>query len=190
MNMMPNFPSDIAVPVQNYLSGERYILRRIDELEVSPSLVQGVTTICNEPSVYKWIFEDLFGSTPYTKDKAESFFEIGLNGWKEKKHFIFLLMSQTGDVVAAIDIKSPDLENAEIGYWASELHRGCMTNTVLALLSLARTAGYFRLFGRVKKENIASMKVLSRAGFQNDTVKSESCDTHNYYQVFLKTMGE
>ncbi|WP_289032240.1 GNAT family N-acetyltransferase [uncultured Paraglaciecola sp.] len=123
------------------------------------------------------------GGLPYSVEKAKGFFEMGRKGWKENKHFIFLLMTQNGDIAACIDIKSPYLKNAEIGYWASRSHRGCMTNTSIALLKLANVAGYTGLFGRAKKENTASAKLLLRTGFKYDMKESENCKTYNYYNV-------
>ena len=115
---------------------------------------------------------------------------MGYSGWSENDKFIFLILSPSGNVAAAIDIKSPDLTDAEIGYWASESHPGCMTNTTTELLKLARVAGFRSLFGRTKKGNIDSVGVLLRAGFRFDAVDSEESDTYDFYRIELKENGD
>lgn len=111
---------------------------------------------------------------------------MGCDGWRQNDKFIFLLLSPSGDVAAAIDIKSRNLDNAEIGYWASKSHRGCMTNTATELLNLARAAGYRGLFGRTKKGNKDSVGVLMRVGFRFDSKESEENETYDFYRIKLQ----
>ncbi len=64
-----------------------------------------------------------------------------------------------------MDIKSANLESAEIGYWLSAHHSGVMTNAVCALVQLARDAGYAELFALIRPTNTRSANVVARAGF-------------------------
>ncbi len=187
--MKPHFQKKISIPVRNHLTRDNYVLKRIDEVEPTEDRRKQITSICNEGKVYSWLFRDIFENKPYTEDKAKEFFEIGAKGWSENRMFIFLLLSSTGEVAAAIDIKSSDLDNAEIGYWASESHRGCMTNTTTELLGLARDAGYRKLLGRTKKGNKDSANVLLRAGFQFDAADSKNSEEHDFYRVDLQKNG-
>lgn len=80
---------------------------------------------------------------------------------------MFFLTDSAGLITAAIDIKSADRNQAEVGYWCSEHHRGVMINTLTELISLAQEAGFRALFAFVRKDNPASIKVLEKNGFGN-----------------------
>tara|TARA_R100000027_G_scaffold7146_1_gene5485 strand:+ start:3157 stop:3708 length:552 start_codon:yes stop_codon:yes gene_type:complete len=181
--MRPRFQANLSIPVRNHLTGEEYLLKRIDEVGLDPERRKQIASICNEPRVYSWLFRDLLQNAPYTEEKAISFFEMGRDGWRKGEKFVFLLLRRNGDVAAAIDIKSNDPDDAEIGYWSSESHRGCMTNTTIELVSLAESAGYRALFARTKKANKDSIGVLQRAGFQFDSKNSKADDLYDFYRI-------
>lgn len=183
--MPPSFPTHISVPVSNYLTGQPYLLKRMDEVPGTPAIYEQVIAICNEPDVYRWLFRDRLASQPYGVDMARQFFELGLQGWKTNASFIFLLLTLSGTLAAAADIKSADTDGAEIGYWASATHRGTMTNATKALLELAALAGYRSLWARVKKANANSARVLQRSGFTADPSQSQGDETYDFYRVEL-----
>ena len=184
--MLPVFPKQIGVPVLNHITGAKYCLKRMDEVEMTSAILSSLVSICNEQQIYSWLFKSLFEGKPYAEENAKSFFDFGLGGWSKRSHFIFLLVEEDGNVVAAIDIKSSDVEKAEVGYWSSLHHRGCMTNTAKALLDIAKEAGYKSLYGRVKKGNDNSSGVLLRSGFVFDESASEDCGTYDYFNVDLE----
>lgn len=103
---------------------------------------------------------------PYTRQEAVGFVEFAADGWSNSSMFVFLIRNYFNDVLGAIDIKSPNPEGAEVGYWASSLHRGYMTNALTALLELARNAGYQSLCAYTEPSNLRSQGVLRRAGFR------------------------
>lgn len=158
------FPHPIRVPIQNHLTGETCILIRAEELQPTPATLQRITAICNEPEVYQWLFHDPLKGEPYLEAKARQWLESAKTGWQEQTHFIFAVLNARAEIVAACDIKSTDAI-PEIGYWATRHHRGVMTNTVMALRSLATTAGFKGLFARAKIDNLKSQAVLQRVGF-------------------------
>lgn len=183
--MSPRFPSRLSLPVTNFLTGERCVLKRIDEVEATAAATEQMVAICNEPAVYAWLFRELFAGQPYDEAAARSFFERASEGWRTNQMFVFLLFTSNGKLAAAIDIKSSDLDEAEIGYWASEKHRGCMTNLAQELLALAGRAGFRKLFGRVRKQNAKSAGVLERSGFTLDRKASERDETNQIYRIEL-----
>lgn len=65
------------------------------------------------------------------------------------------------------DIES---DRAEVGYWVAPWARGrsAATSAVRALTDLAGSAGIQRLSARTSPENVASRRVLARAGFSPD----------------------
>ena len=163
-------------------------MTRIDEVASTQFVHDQLVSVCNEEKIYDWLFRKLFDGKSYREDNAIDFFRRGVEGWKSNKTFVFLLVTGLGEVVAAIDIKAPDLVSSEIGYWASERHRGCMTNTVVALLSIAKDAGYRSLFARVRKENQNSAGVLTRSGFKPSSTNED--ETYDFYQIDLNKDNE
>ena len=148
--------------VTNYLTGVPYLLRPFDGSWTPP--LSEIVRVCNEPRVYE-LFRHRLDGSPYGFENAGLFVDWAERGWRLGTHFVLALLSEPACVVGALDIKSPEWECAEIGYWLSEHHRGLMTNAVLELKSIAREMGYRSLYARVRPENLASAAVLLRAGF-------------------------
>jgi RimJ/RimL family protein N-acetyltransferase len=127
--------------------------------------VARIVSICSEPNVYEWLFREPLGGCPYEETKAREWLQWSNDGWSSGTHFVFAVIDDQKCVVAACDIKSNN-PIAEIGYWASQWHRGVITNAVISMCTLAADAGFRELFARTKKENYRSQAVLQRAGFK------------------------
>ena len=163
MSAGPNFTfSQTTVP--NHLSGRTYTMCCMAALEATEEFLDSVVKVCNETKIYDWLFRQRLHGAPYPKKDAERFKQWGTQGWQEGTHFLFIVLDR-GLAAAACDIKSADLNGAEIGYWASEKHRGIMTNAVRSMISAGFAAGFRRFYGRVRPGNAASAAVLIRAGF-------------------------
>jgi RimJ/RimL family protein N-acetyltransferase len=153
-------------PVDNHRDGRHYELTPVSLVVADELAVRDIVAACNEPQIYRILFESLLGGRPYGEDDAWRFLEWGEEGWSQGSRFAYVLADEAGAIVGAIDIKSADLESAEIGYWLSAAHTGAMTNTVCALCELARRAGYHALHALVLPGNTRSAAVLLRAGFE------------------------
>lgn len=162
----PGFPAFLDRPVKNARTGETYALVRADALPASPDHLREITAICNEPTVYDWLFRDRLGGDPYPPERAADFLSWAADGWRNGTHFAFLLLAPDGTVAGALDIKTPDLAAGEVGYWLSARHGGVMSNAVDVLADVARAAGYTALWARVREANGRSAAVLLRAGFE------------------------
>lgn len=173
--------------IRNALTGSEYSLVALDLIEPSDEVIAQVTSICNEPLVYGWLFRKMLSDQPYPPSKAREWFARGKDGWKENAHFVFAVLDQKGGFAAACDIKSADVSWAEVGYWSSNDHRGVMTNAVVGLIDLAREAGFERLFAETRPGNTRSQGVLRRAGFELSEQKPTRGD---HYIVFsIRTHG-
>ena len=160
---MPDpIPSTAPRCVLNHLTGKPYTLRPLDG-SWTPALLE-IVRVCNEPRVYE-LFRRKLSGVPYGLENAGLFVAWAERGWQFGTHFVLALLSEPGCVVGALDIKSPERDCAEIGYWLSAYHRGLMTNAVVELQSIAREMGYRGLYARVRPENLPSAAVLLRAGF-------------------------
>ena len=151
--------------IQNALTGEEYTLVALDLIEPSEERVAQVASICSEPLIYNWLFREFLSGKSYTTSDARDWFSWGKDGWLQNTHFGFGVVHKRDGIVAACAIKSAKFDGAEIGYWASNAHRGVMTNAVRGLIDLAREAGFERLIAETHQENFLSQAVLSRAGF-------------------------
>ena len=162
---------------QYWLPSERKITRNLlgSPYQMLPALgikpderqVANIVAICNQRSIYDFLFKARLNDRPYGEDDAKRFIAWAAEGWSKQSHFVFFLLDSSDLVSGALDIKSPDRTMAEIGYWCSEFHRGLMTNAVRELIDLAVSAGFNGLFARVRKDNLGSIKVLERNNFQS-----------------------
>lgn len=128
--------------------------------------VDVLVKVCNEPAIYDILFRKKLNGVPYTAQNAYSLINWAKQGWKDQTRFSFLVRDTNNQIAASIDIKSNNLSNSEIGYWATMHEPGIMTNTVLAICQLAKNNGYHSLYGLVRKDNPLSVVVLTRAGFE------------------------
>lgn len=164
----PDLARFVARDIANVRTGAPYRLVRADTIDPTDAQCAAITSVCNEPPVYEFLFRTRLDGAPYPHEKAREFLAWAQRGWAEATHFVFVVVDGTGTICAAADIKSPDLASAEIGYWASSRHAGVMTPAVAALCELARAAGFRSLFATVKPENSRSIAVLERNGFARD----------------------
>jgi RimJ/RimL family protein N-acetyltransferase len=132
----------------------------------SDSDIKKITEICSQSNTYESLFKERFEGKPYTEKDARDFISWVEDGWKNQTHFVFFIRKSNSEIIGAVDIKSADLNRAEVGYWADENHKGFMTSAVNELSVLAKEVGFSKLFAGVLKTNTKSIGVLERAGFQ------------------------
>lgn len=130
------------------------------------SFIEQIVEICNEELIYSILFSFNFKGQKYTPDKAQSFIDYSLKGWKENKNFVFIIHTGGDKLAGVIEIKSNDKECSEIGYWSSSKHPGIMTNALRELKKYAKSKGYKKLGAMVRTNNFGSQKVLKRNGFE------------------------
>jgi RimJ/RimL family protein N-acetyltransferase len=185
-NLLMNINPPYIAPVARFASNEQGSIQSSDDASrfVQADL-ERIVEICNQELVYNMLFAEKMAGKPYSLDKAQSFVSWAELGWKDKTHFVFIIRDGRGQIAAAMDIKSPDLDNAEIGYWASADSPGYITNAVAELLKIAASVGYHRLIALTKPENSKSAGVLQRNGFQQ--IENVERDGKEYLQ-FERTL--
>lgn len=171
-------------PIINALNGETYTLIPLYAVEPSAHHFEQVTAICNERLVYHWCFRVLCMAEAYPVSLASEWFTWAKEGWESGSHYVYALMSATGEIVGSCDIKSGDCERAEIGYWCSKKHRGVMTNAVRALLELASQAGYQCLSAAISTGNTRSISLIRRCGFDR-ALNGQEVDGNLEFEVRL-----
>lgn len=163
---------DKTVLIKNALTGDSYSLQPICHIAPTKEVLATIARICNQDLVYEWCFKDLCGDKGYPIEMAIDWIQWGTSGWEDRTHFVYAILDSNGEVTAACDIKSSDLERAEVGYWSSLNHRGVMTNAAKAMLQLADNAGFKTLFADIHPDNHKSQAVIKRCGFIRTDHKS------------------
>jgi len=164
----PTFDLSVRAAVLNALTGGRYMLTRADLVEISMQRLEEISGICNETLIYDRLFRPRRQGRPYSNEEARGFLEWAREGWQTNQHFVFLVLTEDGQIAGALDIKSADLNAGEIGYWLSTHHSGVMTAALNVMTALARQAGFRRLWARPDRDNQRSIALLNRAGFVPD----------------------
>lgn len=157
--------------IQSTKSNNKYIVedalsfleRQTDNYK---SIIEQIVETCNEDLLYSILFAFNFKGQKYTPDKAQSFLDYALKGWKGNKNFVFVIHTEDDKLAGIIEIKSNDKECSEIGYWSSAKHQGIMTNALRELKKYAKSEGYKKLGATVRVNNFGSQKVLKRNGFE------------------------
>lgn len=167
------FPSPICEPVRRHNSEQQFSLVRADSLVANERTLQQLVAVCNEPEIYRWLFADLCGGKPYSPKDADAWLYWAYRGWSENTHFAFAVLDQWGDVLAACDIKSNSVIDAEIGYWCSTAASGIMTDAVRAMIDVALRAGFRSFIAYTRPGNVRSVAVLGRLGFARPTVAGD-----------------
>ncbi len=179
------FKSKIKREIVNFLTGEKYEMLGGLDMSFSEDDVKKITKICSQKDAYDILFKNRLSGKPYTEKNARSFIDWIKDGWKNQTHFVFLIRKQDSEIIGAIDIKSPDLNRAEIGYWADENYRGFMTSAVNELFFIAKESGYIKLFAGVLAKNNKSIAVLERTGFRKVKEDKKDGEDHFIYEKEL-----
>jgi len=187
-NPKPVFDEKIEREVLNFKTGEKYKLLSGQDIIFSKEDIEQIASICSQEEVYNILFKIKFKDRPYTPEDAIQFTQWVEKGWKEGTHFVFFVRNTENKIVGAVDIKSPDLNRAEVGYWADRNSSGFMTNALMELCSIAKNAKYIKLFGQVRPENHKSSAVLERASFKYVGVNKREYNKDTDYLVYEKNL--
>ena len=165
MNDMNDIHFPEKVTLKNHFNERKLHLTRADCISSVPTVRARVTSICNQSTVYRNLFQARLKGARYTLSDADEFLAWAAAGWKLRTHFVFFIVDDQFGIVGAIDIKSAELDDAEIGYWSDSNHPGNITNAVLAMIDAAIETGFIRFTAFVRHDNDNSSRVLERAGF-------------------------
>ena len=148
------YPADI-------LSTERLVVREFSE-EDFPALY----AMCTEPTTASYMDETL---SDYDTESEKHcayirnvypFFDLALWGVYEKA---------SGKLIgrAGFSLPEDDSDTFSIGYLIDVPYRrqGFAKELIPALLSYAKEQGYTKISARIKRENVASLRVLTQCGF-------------------------
>lgn len=175
--MKPNWEFLNESIITNFKNQHQYkVISGINYL-ATEAQVESIVQACNSPEVFKWLFQ---AKCPdgYTKEDAIGFINWANDGWINNRYFVFFIIAADNSIVGAIDIKTDNLQAAEIGYWIHDQHTGLARNAVSKLTELAKKAGYKILFAQTREGNSKSEKVLINNHFKvnGEYLRSSKCD--------------
>ncbi len=171
--------------IVQYPTGIVYQFFPLSDFKADKTTADDIAKICNEPLIYNRLFKKLCKNEAYPAQKAAEFLKWAKTGFEDSTHFVFLIVSQSNQVVGAIDIKQNDLNAAEIGYWLSKEYAGLMTNAVIELVKQAKENGFKSLYGMCEIDNLKSQAVLERANFKKQGQRSRNNKEYFKYSIFL-----
>ena len=131
---------------------------------------------------------------PYTLDDAVAFFDNVRLG---KMGIVYGMFLNSGELVGVISLtpgRDVNRYSAEVGYFVGEQYwnRGYATEALMLVVNFAQHRhGFKRLFAMVFDFNLASMRVLEKAGFKKEgimkssAVKDEKVIDEHLYGIVL-----
>lgn len=175
----PRIPHPVRIAFANPRTGALYALESADDAaRFGPHAAAQVAAVCGEPLIYVRLFRDRLGGRPYDEANGSRFLTWAESHWRENTAFVFVITHPVEGIVGALDIKSTNRDEAEIGYWLSARHGGVMTNAVGLMRDLAWAAGYRALFAVTDPDNARSQAVLARAGFVHEGSLTRDGETY------------
>lgn len=123
-----------------------------------------IVEICNQPEINNTLFK-----RKYTQSDCISFFKWAEEGWVNKTHFVFFVTNIDNEIVACLDIKSNNLDKAEVGYWCSNKHNGLTAEALKIVIDWAKQNNFKLLFA--KPITNKSKILLKNVGFDDDFYK-------------------
>ncbi|PIY18065.1 hypothetical protein COZ14_01225 [Candidatus Dojkabacteria bacterium CG_4_10_14_3_um_filter_Dojkabacteria_WS6_41_9] len=138
-----------------------------NDFKITDGDISRIVSICNQKPIYNFLFAKRLKGEPYMDNSATGFIEWARTGWETGKYFVFLARDNEGKIVGAVDIKSDNVDGAEVGYWMDENSPGYMSNTVRGLVEHSRDVGFKKLIAFTLPNNDKSQRVLLRAGFNH-----------------------
>lgn len=143
------------------------ILRDFNEGDTEPLL-----SILNNQEVIKYLSSKI--PAPYTLEDAKWWISTG------SRIGIVKAIDLNGSLIGCIGVEKGEFEyqrSAEIGYWIAKDYwrQGIATQAIKEMTSLIfNTTDVVRLFASIFSENIASMRVLSKCGFELEAIHAKA----------------
>ena len=141
---------------------------RVSIRPLRPSDAPDIYDNVKDKEVVKWTLNI---PHPYPKDGALKFIRKSRYNIKKRKSFAFgIVLKSTSNAIGVVELMRVDRENknAELGYFLGKKYwrKGIITEAVgLAVKFGFEELKLHRIYASVFKTNIASSKVLEKAGF-------------------------
>lgn len=114
---------------------------------------------------------------PYTRAHAVDFIT---NLARTKDEHAYAIVTENDNFIGVIGWHLTRELGMELGYWIGKPHwgKGYASEVAIALVQAAGNAGYQELFANAKTDNLASIRVLQKAGFTETSSEIGDCGVH------------
>ena len=135
---------------------------------------------------------------PYSEEDGKQFIEICLSKSKPTIDFAIVVEGKAVGGIGIVPQKDVERISAEIGYWIGEKYwgKGIMTEAVRQMVSYAFTNFPLQKnYAPIFDFNIASQKVLQKAGFKQEAILKQAAIKNNkiidlHYYSLTKTQWQ
>ena len=158
----------VRLTLDEYIETDRLLIQRLKYEDAEEIFF----TYASKPEVTKY----LSWPTHQSVDDTRAFLNYAHEGWKEGKDYSFSLrLKENGNLIGSFGIMN-DNGKLQFGYTISpsKSGQGYASETVIKMMSLVRgQEGVYRIGTFVDVENIASQKVLIKAGLIEEAYLSK-----------------
>lgn len=169
--------------VREVLAGRNVQLRKL-----RPSDAEAIFQKVNDSEVVRWTTRI---PHPYPEDGAGQFIGKSLEQWEQGSAYVYAITLLGSDELAGvISLGNVFLKHgcAELGFWLEKAcwGKGLMTDAAQLILQVAfEDLGLYRVYASTFEANLASRKVLEKAGFQLEGVMREAVVRYDQRQNFM-----
>lgn len=147
--------------------------------------------LLDNPNVWEHLPETY--PEPLTEDLAGDLIELSIRSSHHEVLAVELEGEVVGQVRLAFDPGSDDRSEGEISYWLGELYWGQGIGGELVsyftALSFERRSELRSIFARVHERNVASARILGRAGYIFEARATETSAIHVYRRFRTDSLG-
>jgi RimJ/RimL family protein N-acetyltransferase len=165
-------------------NGEKVKIRKL-KLSDAKEIYEHV----NDKEIAQWTLTIPY---PYPEEEAAKFIRKTHYQIKTKKSYVFgIVLKETGKVIGAVGLIKINWthKNAEAGYWMGRKYwnRGLMTEALKLLLKFSfEQLQLHRVNAYVFADNITSMRVLEKNGFQREgEVREAICKYETWKNLLI-----
>ncbi|MDD5254319.1 MAG: GNAT family N-acetyltransferase [Candidatus Nanoarchaeia archaeon] len=154
------------------LEGNKIKIRKIGSSDVG-DIYQNV----KDKEVTKWTLNI---PHPYSRKDAIAFVKRCRNKLRKEERYTFgIILKETNKLVGLVSLfhVHKNNKNAELGYWLGKNYwgKGIMSEAVKLIIKFGfEELKLHRIYAEAFEENIASRKVLEKAGFKLEGIRIES----------------
>jgi len=151
--------------LRNYITSEKASLEPLLDLkQITKENVLEIKQIFNSESVFKMFNRSRKGKKFETSDVMK-YLNWSVAQTLNGKNISYFVRDGHNVICGGLDLQKVNENTVTIGYWADGNKPGFITNAVNLLLDVAKNIGYVSIDAYPEKENIKSIRVLERTGF-------------------------
>lgn len=140
---------------------------------------KAMQTLANNKNIHRFLSRL---SYPYTHSHALDF--INRIARREEEHS-YAIINENSDFTGIVSLHLEKGEEMELGYWLGEdfWGKGYATEAAGSVLGAASKAGITKIIARTIEQNMGSIRVLQKIGFEKISTQIDDCGPHKGVKV-------